>query len=164
MAEPGRVSPRARLDHHEVEPERKVRRICCLKPAPGGLPQPGPLAPVDRLLREPEVTARSPAHLDNHEGARRPRVDRDQVKLRPADVDLPSQDRPAGVRQRPRNPGLGGVPGALLARAHGAGCPDRVTRDLSRAYLEQREIAQIEHRVVGHHRDGLSVQNLVRLG
>ena len=77
---------------------------------------------------------------------------------------LPGQDRPARIRQLTSDSVLGGIPRTLLAGAHGAGCPDRVTRDLSRAYLEQREIAQIEHRVVGHHRDGLSVQNLVRLG
>ena len=66
MAESGQVSTQARLDHDQVEPERKVRRICCLEPPPGGQMEAPPLAPFDRLLREPEVAPGAPTNLDDH--------------------------------------------------------------------------------------------------
>src|SRR5262249_32051684 len=52
-------------------------------------------AMVDGLLGQTEVALRPPANLDHDEGGWRTRVDRDEVDLIPADVDVPAQDRPA---------------------------------------------------------------------
>lgn len=121
MAESRRVNTRARLDHDQVEPQWQARRVGGLQPAPGRLMQARPLPVIDGLLGQAKVPARPPPHLDDHEGAGWPRVDRDQVELRPPDVDLPGEDRPAGVREATGDRVLGGVSRPLLARAHEAG-------------------------------------------
>ena len=109
----------AGLEHDEVEAEREPRDRCAIGQRPtieeavGGLPDPDPLAMIDRLLWEAEGTVRAPAHLDDHECRRRTRVDGDQVDLVPADVDVPGEHRPSGCLESGGHERLGGVSGTL---------------------------------------------------
>jgi hypothetical protein len=104
-----------RLDEHEVEPEREVReRLAVREAAPveqpeRGVPHPSSLPPVERLLRQPEVTPRAPADLDRDEGGGRAGVDRHDVQLVAADVEVPGEDRPAACLEAGRDESFGGV-------------------------------------------------------
>ena len=118
--------PIAGFDDDEIHPDREGRDQNAIgqpvsDQARDRSTKLGSLAVVHRFLGQAEVPARPPAHFDDHEGARRPRVDRDQVELSPPDVDLPGEDRPPGVCQAPRDAILGGVSRPLLSRAHEAG-------------------------------------------
>jgi hypothetical protein len=125
------TEPPAGLDGDQVETDREaslVVRWRGLEPAEGGSVEPSPLGVVDRLLRQSEAAACSPANLDEHERARWSRIDGNQVDLGPAHADLASEDLPANRRQAIGDQGLGGVTQALRGRSHrpilrSSGCP-----------------------------------------
>src|SRR5689334_19996823 len=106
------------LHDDEVESHRQAIVLGRLQPSPGCGAQPGALPPIDRLLRQPEVTSRSPANLDEDDRRRRARVDGDHVELRPADVDLPAEDGPPRRFEPSRDQPLGVVAGLLLGGPH----------------------------------------------
>ena len=81
----------------------------------GRVPQPGPLAMVDRLLWQAEVASRTPADLDDDQHSGWPRVDRDEVELVAADADVPGEDRPAPGSQLLGDGRLGGIAESLRA-------------------------------------------------
>ncbi len=116
--------PVARLDHHEVEPQRQVRQERAVRQA-ASFEQavrrgadPDALPAVHRLLWEPECPAGAPANLDRDEHPRRAGINRDQVQFKPSDVDVAPQDRPAGGRQAVGDPLLGGVAEVLGIGSH----------------------------------------------
>ena len=87
--------------------------------APDGPPERRPLAPVERLLREPEVPAAAPAHLHDHQLGRRPGVHRHDVQLVPAQAQVPGEDRPARGLEPDGDQPLAGVPDPLRRRRPG---------------------------------------------
>lgn len=105
----------ARLDDGQVEPQREarqrgtVRERAPLEEAVRRGPDPRALPVIDGLLRQPEVPARPPADLDDHEGAGWTGVDGDQIELVPADMHVPGQDRPARRREPVGDQGLGAI-------------------------------------------------------
>jgi hypothetical protein len=115
MAQSGLPSPVARLDDHEVEPDRQSRDGATVRQGPAieqsvrRLPDTSPLSMIDRLLCEPEATRASPANLDDHEGRRWTRVDRHEIEFVTADMDVPGQDGPTGLDQSVQDQRLGGV-------------------------------------------------------
>ena len=140
---------------------------------------------VDRLFGESEITPRPPAHLHDHQGGRRARVDRHEIELVSADVDVPGKDRPAGVDQPLGDERLGGVarllrrrPGSTDALAsHGpivAGAPhppinraspggsSGLHRRLRGRELQEVKVGEVEGRVVGHDGQQLALEQLVR--
>src|SRR5690349_80286 len=78
-----------------------------------------PLPTIDRLLGQTERAARSTADLDDHELARRPRIDGHEVELAPARPDVPPDDRPAAVLEVGRDERFGIVSRALPVGPHG---------------------------------------------
>ena len=103
----------------------------------------------------PKSRSAAPADLDDHERRRRARVDRHEVELVAADMDVPGQDRPAGRREARGDQRLGRVAG-LLGRASAAGrrgsrsampaiiaasAHPAVTGALRGGHLERREVA-----------------------
>jgi RecB family exonuclease len=101
MADPrGAVRPRPGFDDDEIDADRQRRQRDSVwqavleKPA-NRRAEMAALAVVERLLREPEVSATSPADLDDHERRRRSRVDRHEVKFVTTDMDVPGEDGPA---------------------------------------------------------------------
>src|SRR4051794_40876969 len=76
------------------------------------------LATIDCLLGQPEVAARPPAHLDDHEPRWRPRVDREDVDLRPSHPKLPRENAPALRFQALGDPGFRLVAAALRRSSH----------------------------------------------
>ena len=71
--------------------------------------QPGALPTVDGLLGEAEVTATTPAHLDDDECGGRARIDGEHVDLGSANAQLSSEDAPAERGEVRGRAGLGGV-------------------------------------------------------
>ena len=124
---------------------------------------------VHGLLCQAVVTAGPPAHLDDDQRGRRTGIDRHDVDLVTADVDVPGQDSPAAGGQAVGDEGLGGIAG-LLRRCPllvagsirhrgivaGAAYPARIGRSGRRRQLQRGEVERVEHRVVGHHRDHLA--------
>jgi hypothetical protein len=99
---------------HEVNPDGQSRRGASigqtiLDQPPDGRPKVTPLAMVECLLGEPEVTAAPPADLDDDEGRRRARVDRHEIELVATDMDVPGQDGPTGLEQSDEDQRFGGV-------------------------------------------------------
>lgn len=92
---------RGRFDHHEVEPEwemrdrRAIRKDSTIEQSVRGRSNADPLAVIDGLLGQAEITTASPAHLDDHERRGRPRIHGHQVELMAADVEVPTEDGPA---------------------------------------------------------------------
>jgi hypothetical protein len=72
---------------------------------------------VDRLLREAEVATGTPADLDDDQCRRRTMIDRHEVELVPTDMDVPGQDRPAGVGEARSDEPLGGITRLLRRRS-----------------------------------------------
>lgn len=111
------------LDEHEIEPQRKVwkrlavREAAAVEQPERGIAHPAALAPVERLLRQPEVAAHPPADLDSDQGRGRSRVDRDDVQLVAADVDVSAEDRPAERLEASDDEVLRGVAGVLGLRS-----------------------------------------------
>ena len=112
----GSPPPTRRLDHDQVEPDRQPRQVdavgqhASIEQAVRRHPDVRPLAVVDGLLRQPEAPRRAPADLDDHERGRRTRVDRHEIELVAADMDVPGQDGPARRRE--------GGPGPAIRRRH----------------------------------------------
>jgi hypothetical protein len=85
------TQPRSRLHRNQVEAKgqlrdgRAVRECAAIAQCEPRLVEASPLAMVDRLFRQSEVTPAPPSNLHDHERRRRTRVDGDQVKLCPAD-------------------------------------------------------------------------------
>ncbi len=90
----------------------------------------GPLPMIDRLLGQAEVARSPPAHLDDHQRGRRPGIDRDEVQLVSPDMDVPTEDRPAGCLERCRDVGLSAASPARCAsvRPCGRGGSDDIAR------------------------------------
>ena len=95
------------------------RRAATCAPA-GRRPRPGRGSASDGRRSPPAGRSRAapPADLDDHERGRRARVDRHEVDLMTADMDVPSQDRPARLEQ-PRGDQAFGTVAGLLRRATG---------------------------------------------
>jgi hypothetical protein len=145
------------------------------------------LAPVDRLLSQPERPTSSPADLDDDERHGRARVDRYEIDLVATDMDVPGEDRPASRDQPTGNQRLGGIT-RLLRRGsgpivrldgHEAILADRahlaidcrstapsspIDRQLRGRKLQAVEVLEIERRIVGHDRQQLALEELVRRG
>jgi len=182
-----RVAER-RLHGDEVEPHRKVRECeatrqhSALEQRERGGPQPPALAMVDRLLGEAVVPPNPPADLDEHQFARRARVDRHEIKLVATDMDVPGQDGPAVVDQLIGNQRFGGITRLLGRRprtswrptVHAAIIATRPARPINRNLpadcalgrgqlerVEVGEVRQIERRVVGHDRQELPLEDVV---
>jgi hypothetical protein len=103
VADPGRPRPvGGRLDQDEIETQREVwqRRPvgepAAVEEAERRIAEPPPLAPVERLFGDPEVTSRPPADLDCNERRGRSGVDGNDVELATTDVDVAGKDRPPG--------------------------------------------------------------------
>jgi hypothetical protein len=150
------------------------------------------LAVVDGLLPQPEGARGTPAHLDDHEDGGRAGVDRDEIELAPPDSHVPAQDRPAVTLQLSRDRRLGCIAVVLGCRPHMGDADDptsslahrRISASGRRADLERSggvdqldrledlggverlepgEIRGVEHRVVGHDRHRLAVEQLMRV-
>ncbi len=158
------------LHDHEIEAEREVREVgpigqpATIEQAVSGGADPGTLTVIDGLLRQPERTTGPPADLDDDKGRRGARVDRHEIELAAADMDVPGQDQPASSREPIRDESLGGITrqlgdgtvqiagpvihaGMVAATTY----PPRIGSD-RRADLQRFEVERIEHRVVGHDR------------
>jgi len=115
--------PVARLDHHEVEPQRQtwdglsVGERAAVEQAVRRGPDPRPLAVVHRLLGKPERAAGPPPNLDHDQGSWRARVDRHEVELVATDMDVPGQNGPTGIRETCRDNRLGGITRPLGRRS-----------------------------------------------
>lgn len=134
------------LYDHEVEPQPQSRHRRSIGQRPaidetvGGGADPSTLPVVHGLLRQAEVASRAPTNLDEHKRLRRTRVDRHDVKLMAADMDVPGQDRPPETRQAIGNQRLGNITGLLgggALRATGWVChlPHDRRRPLPATYL-----------------------------
>jgi hypothetical protein len=97
--------PVARLHDDQIEPQRQVRQQrtvgqrATLEKAVRRRADARALPVVDGLFGQAEVTTGPPADLDGDQLARRSRVDRHEIQLVTADVDVPRQDRPASRYQ-----------------------------------------------------------------
>ena len=106
------------VDTHRVTGEGKpVRERSGLHEAADRGPQVPPLAPVERLLRQPVVPPGPPADLDEHDAGRWPRIERHEVDLLPTDPDLAGQDRPAERDEPLGGERLSSIAGPLCRRA-----------------------------------------------
>ena len=181
-----------RLDDDQVEPKRQPRhrRAVGSKAAFNELP-PSPsheraLAMVDRLLGKPVRAAAAPADLDHHERGRRARVDRHEIELVAADMDVPGENRPTGVDQPTGNERFRGIARDLR---RGSGPIERlsghrrifaavdwlavntgstrarswISRPSARGELQAHEVVEIERRVVGHDGNELALEAFVGL-
>jgi hypothetical protein len=112
------------LDHDEVEAKWQARhRLAIRERAPveqavGCGADSRPLAMIDRLLGQAEVAAVTPADLDDDERRRWTRVDRHEIELVTADMDVPGQDGPTSFRQARCDERLGAVTRQLGRRSH----------------------------------------------
>ena len=77
---------------------------------------------VDRLLGETESARTPPADLDDDQRGRRTRVDRHEIELMAADMDVSGQDGPSGHDQPVLDERLGSVTRQL------GRCPGRIGR------------------------------------
>jgi hypothetical protein len=117
--------PVARLHYDQIEPKRQmrqrrtVRQGATLEESEGRRPDPRPLAVIDGLLGQAEVSASAPANLDGNERGRRPRIDGHDVQLVAADADVPGQDRPTGRGQSVGDELFGSIPRSLGIGPHG---------------------------------------------
>ncbi len=109
-----RLGPRfiARFDHDEVDADWEPRcrtpiRQAVLQQPADRRAKVAALAMTERLLRQTEVAAPSPADLDDHEHRWRARVDRDEVDLVATDTHVPRENRPARDGQTMRDGHLG---------------------------------------------------------
>ena len=115
--------PVSGLDDDEIEAQRQarhgftVRERAAIEESVRGRADPRPLAVVDRLLRQTEVTTATPADLDDHEGRRWTRVDRHEIELVTTDMDVPGQDGPTSFRQARCDERLGAVTRQLGRRS-----------------------------------------------
>ena len=80
------------------------------------------LAVVEALLGQPEVAPAAPAHLDDHERARRAGIDPDQVQLVAPDRTLRAEDLPALRDEPARDHALRGGAHALRRGRPGRSC------------------------------------------
>ena len=85
------------------------------------MPDMRPLAVVDGLLRQPEAPRRSPADLDDHERGRRTRVDRHEIELVTADMDIPGRTVQPDAEKADQDQQFGGVTCLLGGGPGGAG-------------------------------------------
>src|SRR4051812_42627028 len=99
----------AGIDRDQVHPQRHGRQARSVGQRPR-LEQRGhratqgaPLAVVERLLRETEVTTPASPHLDDDEPRRRAGIDRDEVELVTTEADVAAKDDPAGGREPRRD-------------------------------------------------------------
>lgn len=105
----------AGLDNDQVETDRQPRQRCPVRQlAPIEQPvcgeaQTRPFPVVDGLLAKPEAPRCPPAHLHDDEIGRRTRVDRHEIELMAADMDVPGQDGPTGLEQSDEDQRFGGV-------------------------------------------------------
>ena len=115
VPDPGLSSTLARFDDGEVEADRQpgqshaVGQHAPVEQAVRGKAKTGPLAMIDRLLTETEAARCPPADFDDHEAGRRTRVDRHEIELMAADMDVPGQDAPTGLEQSDEDQRFGGV-------------------------------------------------------
>jgi len=113
------VAGLARLDDHQIEPERQPRdrfavgEHAAIQETKGRRADPSPLAVIDGLLRQTERTADPPADLHDHQRGWRTRVDRHKVKLVATDMDIPGQEGPPDRREMGPDELFGGVTRAL---------------------------------------------------
>ena len=131
---------------------------------------------VDGLLGQAVGAAVPPADLDDDERSRGTGIDGHDVELVAADVDVPGEDRPAGIGQAIGDEGLGGIAG-LLRRGPlmiagsvrhrgivaGTAYPARIGRSGGCRQLQRGEVERVEHRVVGHDGDELARESVIRL-
>lgn len=123
MADPRPDIGLARLDDDKVESEAQgwegpsVRQRAGRHHRPGGIPEMAALPEVDRFLGQPERPGCAQADFDDHESLWRARVDRHEIELVATDMDVPGEDRPAGLRQPFRDEGFGTIAGSLGPRA-----------------------------------------------
>ena len=118
-----------RFDDHEINPDRMRRQRDAARQAVGKEPsdrrsQMRSLAVIERLLRQPEVAAGTPANLDDHELRWRAAVDRHDVQLAPTDPNVPAKDRPARPDEAIGHEVLRGIAGPLGGGPLGGG-PER---------------------------------------
>lgn len=115
VTDPRLPSPVARLDHDEVEPEWQsrdgvaVRERAAIEQPVRRLSDSGSLAVIDRLLGKPEAARAPPADLDDDERGRWTRVDRHEIELMAADMDVPGQDGPTSLDQPVQDQRFGGI-------------------------------------------------------
>jgi hypothetical protein len=125
VADARRSAISARLNHHEVEPQREARKTLTTRQSAnldqriGRTPEVRSLAMIDGLLGESEVAARAPAHLDDDEEGGGTRVDRHEIELVATDMDVPGQDGPAALGQQDGDQLFGGITRLLGRRS----CP-----------------------------------------
>ncbi len=106
VPDPRRLARRTGLHDDEVHGERKprqpgaIRELAAVDQAGHAGPQSRSLPMVERLLGEAVVRPPPPSHLHDDRSTRRPGVDRDEVELRPPDVDVAARTRqPRAVRR-----------------------------------------------------------------
>ena len=116
----------ARFDDDQVESQgqawhrRTVRERSALEEPVRSGPDSTALPSVHRLLGQTECSVGPPTHLQGHQHAGRAGVDRDQVELVPANVHVPTEDRPASGDKPLGNELLGGVSQPLGVGTHRA--------------------------------------------
>src|SRR3990172_7114315 len=105
---------RGRSGRHR--PGRNGPRVCSVADegdgrsgvAEGSAADPGPLRGVDGLLGQAEVATATRPDLDDHEACGRRGIDRDDVELGAANMDVQAEDRPArrpeALRHQPLRP------------------------------------------------------------
>ena len=123
MTDPRRLAGAVRgLDHDEVHTHGQawqrpaVRQSGLAEQAADRRAHVAALAMVERLLGQSEFPRPAPAYLNDDEFGGRSRVDRDEVQLRPPDVNVPAEDQPARRAQAGRDQLLGRIAGPLLGR------------------------------------------------
>ena len=105
----------AGLDNDQVEAQREpgemgaARQVADLAEREARAVHARSLSPVDGVLRQSEVTAGTPAHLDDDQRSWRPRVDGDDVQLGSPHSDMRRQDLPAEPFQMARDHRLGRI-------------------------------------------------------
>jgi len=95
------------LDHDQVDPQRMRRQPHAAgqpvsEQSPDRRAEMRALPMVQALLGHAEVAPPAPADLDDDQLGRRPGIDRDDVQLAAADVNVAGEEPPAGGQQRPR--------------------------------------------------------------
>jgi hypothetical protein len=113
----------AGLDDHEIEAQgqprhgRSIRQDAPIEQPVSSGPDANTFSTIDGLLGEAEVPTGPPADLDHYQRRGRTRIDRHEVELVTADMDVPGQDGPAGVRESRSDERLGGITGLLRRRS-----------------------------------------------
>ena len=118
------TDPVTRLDDHEVKAQRQegqhgpVRKGAAFKEAVRGGTHANPFSGVHGFLRKAEGSTRAHPDFDRNKRTRWSGIHRDQVELVSSDMDIASENGPAGSLQSGRNAVLGGIPGALGVSTH----------------------------------------------